>query len=85
MLYELVPVYDRQRSFYGKAMVISENNSVKLISYTTPVCAILPNGEFVRLWNGYSATTMRHVNEFRRQNDLPKISKSEWYDIPLAH
>lgn len=48
-----------------------------LVSYNTPVCAIR-GGEFVRLWGGWSATTGRHVNEFREWHGLPRITKSQW-------
>ena len=48
-----------------------------LVSYDTPVCAVR-GGEFVRLWPGYSATTMRHVNMFRAEHCMPSITKSQW-------
>lgn len=35
-----------------------------LQSYNTEVCKVTSGGQFVRLWSGYSATTMRHVNSF---------------------
>ena len=49
-----------------------------LVSYETRVARIAPDGSFHRLWSGYSATTMRHVNMFRAAHDLPKITKSQW-------
>jgi hypothetical protein len=56
---------DGRKSFYGKAKVrIDADGSRTLISYTTPVCRINPDGKFVKLWSGYSATTMRHINAF---------------------
>ena len=76
--YDLVPVYDRQRSFYGKAKVLIELEHKSLISYDTVVCRIDNDGTFVRIWQGYSATTMRHINEFRVQHGLTKLSKAEW-------
>ena len=78
MIYELIPIYDRQRSFYRKALVINELGVTFLKSYDTTVCAINENGTFIRLWNGYSATTMRHINEFRLQNGMDKLSKADW-------
>lgn len=48
-----------------------------LVSYETPVCAVR-GGEFVRLWSGYSATTMRHVNMFREEHCMPSITKAQW-------
>ena len=56
---------DRAKSFYGKAKVIETENGEKVLqSYNTEVCKISCNGEFVRMWEGYSTTTMRHVNSF---------------------
>jgi hypothetical protein len=49
-----------------------------LVSYETQVARIASDGSFHRLWSGYSATTMRHVNEFRERYNLPKITKSQW-------
>ena len=65
-IYDLpVMGYDRAKSFYGKAKVIEKDNGEKVLqSYNTEVCKISSNGEFVRLWDGYSVTTMRHVNSF---------------------
>lgn len=49
-----------------------------LVSYETRVARIASDGSFRRMWSGYSATTMRHVNEFRDAHDLPKITKAQW-------
>lgn len=49
-----------------------------LCSYSTIVCSLLKNGEFVRKWDGYSATTMRHINYFRKRYCLETINKKEW-------
>lgn len=63
-IYELCPV-DNRKSLYGKAKVIEKDNGEKvLLSYNTEVCKITSGGEFVRLWSGYSVTTMRHINAF---------------------
>lgn len=77
MKYEL-PCYGREKSFYGKANVEEHDGVKDLISYTTTVCRIDRKGEFHRLWGGYSATTMRHINSFRIMNGMNAIGKSEW-------
>ena len=74
-LMELHPVHSRQKSFYGKAMVWTCNGTQVLYSYNTPVCWIR-NGTFHRAWNGWSITTSRHCQEFRRQNGLQGLCKS---------
>ena len=62
--FEITPV-GRQKSFYGKAIVTECNQFYTLTSYTTQVARICKDsGDFTRLWGGYSATTMKHINSF---------------------
>ncbi len=72
---------DSHKSFYGKAVVITENNSKFLRSYNTIVCHIDENNNFIKDWYGYSATTMRHINSFREYYGFPKMSKKEWENM----
>lgn len=63
-MYELIPT-DRRKSFYGKAhVVIDEKGSKTLYSYNTPIIKRLVSGELVKLWDGWSATTGRHISAF---------------------
>lgn len=76
--FELIPIYDR-KSFYGKAKVTESNGKATLYSYNTPVASITMNDKkFHRLWAGYSATTMRHVNSFLRHYDVEGGGKKWW-------
>jgi len=84
MSYELEARYSGQNSFYHKAHVIEDNGTLALQSYDTIVCKI-ENGQFVKLWNGYSGTTMRHINDFRRQNGYCSLTKKEWDALPCEH
>lgn len=62
--YELI-LTDGRKSFYGKAVVIVEDNGTEtLYSYGTPVIKRLVSGELVKLWSGWSATTGRHIRAF---------------------
>lgn len=80
--YFLKPSAGTQKSF-NKALVREENaNTAILISYNTTVCKI-QNNKLVRLWNDYSATTMRHINAFCTAYNLPPISKKEWETLPV--
>lgn len=81
-IYELTPGgYDRAKSFYGKAKVIERDNGEKVLqSYNTFVCRITAAGRFVRMWGGYSATTMRHVNSFLSFYDMNGGGKA-WWDM----
>lgn len=76
--YELIPT-DGCKSFYGKAVVIVKDNGEKvLLSYNTEVCKITSGGEFVRMWSGYSVTTMRHVNAFLSLFGIAGGGKAWW-------
>lgn len=62
--YELTPV-DGRKSFYWKAVVIVEDNGTEtLYSYNTPIIKRLVSGELVKLWDGWTATTGRHIKAF---------------------
>lgn len=80
-MYELQPLYDRHKSFYGKAFVeryvTSGGTKLVLKSYGTFVAVVSPVGEdagtevyCVEVAMKYlSATTLRHVKEFLAQTD----------------
>lgn len=74
---ELKPV-DSRKSFYGKAWIVKNDNGIYLVSYDTTVCMIDNNGTFRRLWQGYSATTMRHINSFMVAMGMDPINKAAW-------
>ena len=77
--YELKPMYDRAKSFYGKAVVtVNDRGDAVLRSYDTDVCMITASGEFLRFWEGYSVTTMRHVNDFLAQASIFEGGKKFW-------
>ena len=67
-MYELSPK-DGRKSFYGKAKVMLEDDgSETLYSYGTPIIRRKPNGDLDPLWDGYSATTGRHIASFAGLN-----------------
>lgn len=72
-----------QNSFYGKAKIARDNNAgvLYLKSYDTVVCALTDAGTFIRLWPGYSVTTIKHINDFRRINGMDTLSKKEWIKL----
>ena len=83
-IYELKPT-DNRKSFYGKAIIIEKDNGEKILqSYETKVCKITSEGEFVRMWSGYSATTMRHVNSFVQLFNIARGGKAWWDAQPVA-
>lgn len=63
-MYELIPD-NGQKSFYGKAVVKTyTDGSAVLFSYKTPIVKRLLHGELVRLWDGWTATTGKHISAF---------------------
>lgn len=66
--------------FGGRAVVRPNAHGATLQSYNTDVCELV-GGEFRKLWGGYSATTMKHINAFRRHYGLPALSKREWIEL----
>ena len=67
--------------FGGRALVIPmESGDVVLQSYYTAV-AVIRNGRFIKLWDGYSNTTLKHINEFRRHYNMSALSKREWIEL----
>lgn len=83
--YFLAPIYDSRKSFYGKAKVTEvESGNTKIdtvISYDTPVLRVTYDNNkvtFTKLWQGYSATTMRHINEYLSQHGFNFGGKAWW-------
>ncbi len=66
MEHELEAINDSRASFYGKAVVRTEGDKTILRSYSTDV-AYIENGKAV-VNGSYSQTTLRHINEFLKQN-----------------
>lgn len=86
MEFKLEPV-DGRKSFYGKAVVLRDPDRATLKSYDTLVAKIEFDGSgsrFVRLWNGYSATTMRHVNAFVSYYGLEGGGKKWWDSLEVG-
>lgn len=65
-IYELTPTANQnQNSFYGKAKVtVEEDGTETLYSYDTPIIKRLPDGTLVRLYDGYTMTTGKHIKAF---------------------
>ena len=83
MMYEkrtLIP-HDSHKSYYGKAWIVRNDNGYYLVSYCTAVCMIDNNGHFKRIWQGYSATTMRHINSFLVEMGHDTINKAAWCNM----
>ena len=76
-IYELKPTTN-QKSFYGKAQVIVSSDGAQFLkSYETIVLKRKPDGELVRTWQGWSATTGKHIAAFAG------INKKQYLALPL--
>ena len=68
--YELMP-RDGRKSFYGKAVVVVDNDGNEtLYSYRTPIIKRDISGNLERLYGGWSATTGRHIKAFCGLNKI---------------
>lgn len=67
---ELTTQFDSKKSFYKKAYVEldSDNNTTTLYSYNTKVAYIDLDTKKAVVLMTYSATTLRHIKEFLKQN-----------------
>ena len=72
---ELQPIYSNVKSFYRKARVLKDDNTIQLISYSTKVAEI-KNGK-AHIFGWYSATKTRHIKEFLRQNGFKTGTKAQ--------
>lgn len=85
--YELQP-YDHHKSFYKKAYVFETRDWYFLKSYNTYVCCVKKSDMTIyKIWDDYSATTMRHINAFLTYLRCPDGGKRWWdaleYDQPI--
>lgn len=63
-IYELTPT-NGQKSFYGKAYIeIDEDGTEILKSYGTPIIKRQASGELIRLYEGWTQTTGKHIKAF---------------------
>ena len=69
--------------FGGRAIIKPDNNgNLILQSYYTDVCSYnLKSDKFTKTWNGFSVTTLKHINIFRQFLGLKAISKREWIEL----
>lgn len=74
--YELQPMYDARKSFYGKAHVWEDDYGQKTLrSYSTNVATIKDG--IAEVHGTYSATTLRHIKEFLKQHGFTADSKAQ--------
>ena len=72
--------------FGGRAIIkIDHDGSLILQSYYTDVCRYNPKTDiFEKTWNGFSVTTLKHINIFRQFLALNTLSKREWIELEVV-
>lgn len=65
----------------NKAIIIPVDGGFLLKSYYTTVAAFI-NGTFFKTWQGYSVTTMKHINAFRHYFGFSALNKKGWIELP---
>jgi len=72
---ELTPV--NRKSFYGKAVMIDNGDTVELLSYQTKVAEFNKRTNKATVKGWYSSTTARHINAFLHNFGLERMTKQE--------
>jgi hypothetical protein len=63
----------------NRAVVIKDGNTVYLQSYDTIVLSVdILTGTIKKMWNGYTATTLKHVNAFLKGFNGQQFNKKSW-------
>lgn len=79
--YELLPEESQnQKSFYKKAIVeVDEEGNQTLYSYGTKIIRKSASGDLIKYWNGWSATTGKHIFAFcgLHKKEYEKLSDGE--------
>jgi hypothetical protein len=64
---------------YNRAIIIKDGDSITLQSYDTPVLNVnIKTGEIKKLWTGYTATTLKHINIFLAAYNGMQFNKAAW-------
>ena len=70
-----------QKSYYGKALVLENDNTIKLQSYETIVAVFNKKTNVLKINGWYSMTTSKHINDFAKMCGYYKgLSKKEIKD-----
>ena len=72
-----------QKKKKKKAALIENKGKVFLQSYDT-IVACIDKGKLLKLWDGYSTTTARHIDAFCYSFGVKPVSKKDWENMPLS-
>ena len=69
----------------NRAVVIDAPETVYLQSYDTLILATdKASGDTIKLWDGYTATTMKHINEYLCGRGHRMMGKKDWTAINVG-
>lgn len=68
--YYLMPTAEQnQKSFGCKAVIeVNDDGTETLFSYNIKIVSKMPNGELIKHWDGWTATTGKHIKAFCGMN-----------------
>lgn len=78
MISELIPNHEKRKSYYGKAKMEYKDDIVTLVSYDTDIVKlnqVTNELEALCKVGDLSNTTLRHLREFLKQNELGHIAE----------
>ena len=80
--YGIIPV-GNQKSFYGKAITLLLANDMQVLKSYDTLILIRDGDRFMRLWDGWSATTGKHIYAFcgMRKKEFEKLPYMEWCEV----
>jgi len=69
---------NKSAPWQGSLYKVVKNGYSFCISYKIPIAMKTPKGEFVRLWYGYSKTSMGHLSSWCIDEKLPIVNGKKW-------
>ena len=84
MQYNLECRFGNNQSFYGKATIEESEKNITLLSYNTPIVTLNKQTNSLKwLYNTYTQTTLKHVNEFLKQHNFEPITKKQFENMEV--
>ena len=71
-------------SWYSSVYRLEKGGYDVCISYKTAIALKTPKGEFVRLWSGYSKTSMGHLNYWCSKVGMPQFTGKLWMKLKVG-
>ena len=72
-----------QKSYYKKAKIMVDDKNIKWLKSYNTIVAKIDGNKLIKLWNGYSKTTLRHIKDFcKMYNIFFEGTKKAWLNLP---